>query len=344
MADLIEANYHLLSVLTRLGIEGAFGEQTIGELCERHHLHAPTFILICKVYSQKDFHPSEEDLRAGRPEDILRYLHQSHDYYLSSALVAISSNLENLIIICSPSQKQIIWEFFSGYKAELDKHFAYEEGEVIPYVKALLRGDRSLAFSIDKFEDNHSNIDASLSDLKSLILKSLPSYCDDTLRVRLLNYLFALQSDLKSHTRIEDEVLVPMVRLMENPSRGVALRVEGSSGVAGASVDGADTEGFGCAGAEGFGCAGAEATESAEGKGAAEVLSEREKEILISVAQGLLNKEIADRHNISINTVITHRKNITRKTGIKTVAGLTVYALLNNLLDITDIPLLHNGL
>lgn len=66
-------------------------------------------------------------------------------------------------------------------------------------------------------------------------------------------------------------------------------------------------------------------------------LSSREKEILTCVAKGLLNKEIADLHNISIHTVITHRKNITRKTGIKTVAGLTVYALLNNLIDMGSI-------
>lgn len=64
-----------------------------------------------------------------------------------------------------------------------------------------------------------------------------------------------------------------------------------------------------------------------------EELSSREKEILVCVARGMLNKEIADRFHISIHTVITHRKNITRKTGIKTVAGLTVYALLNNLID-----------
>lgn len=62
-------------------------------------------------------------------------------------------------------------------------------------------------------------------------------------------------------------------------------------------------------------------------------LSAREKDILICVAKGLINKEIADLYNISIHTVITHRRNITRKTGIKTVAGLTVYALLNNLID-----------
>ena len=68
-------------------------------------------------------------------------------------------------------------------------------------------------------------------------------------------------------------------------------------------------------------------------------LSAREKELLVCVAKGMLNKEIADACNLSIHTVITHRKNITRKTGIKTVAGLTVYALLNNLIDSSSIDL-----
>ena len=66
-------------------------------------------------------------------------------------------------------------------------------------------------------------------------------------------------------------------------------------------------------------------------------LSAREKEILVCVAKGMLNKEIADKLNLSIYTVITHRKNITRKTGIKTVAGLTVYALLNGLIDMGSV-------
>ena len=61
-------------------------------------------------------------------------------------------------------------------------------------------------------------------------------------------------------------------------------------------------------------------------------LSSRETEILAAVAQGLLNKEIAYKYNISIHTVITHRKNIVRKIGIKTIAGLTAYAILNNLI------------
>ncbi len=66
-------------------------------------------------------------------------------------------------------------------------------------------------------------------------------------------------------------------------------------------------------------------------------LSKRELDVLVAVAKGMMNKEIADQMNISIHTVISHRKNITRKTGIKSVSGLTVYALLNNLIDETEV-------
>lgn len=61
-------------------------------------------------------------------------------------------------------------------------------------------------------------------------------------------------------------------------------------------------------------------------------LSERETEVLVLLARGCSSKEIADKLNISVHTVNTHRKNITRKTGIKSVAGLAVYAMLHNLI------------
>ena len=62
-------------------------------------------------------------------------------------------------------------------------------------------------------------------------------------------------------------------------------------------------------------------------------LSEREKEVVQLVAQGKTNKEISDLLYISPHTVIAHRKNITAKLGIKTIAGLAVYAMLNGLID-----------
>lgn len=70
-----------------------------------------------------------------------------------------------------------------------------------------------------------------------------------------------------------------------------------------------------------------------DSQGDGEGLTKREVSVLVLVAEGFMNKEIADKLNVSVHTVISHRKNITRKTGIKSVAGLTIYAMVNNLID-----------
>ena len=67
------------------------------------------------------------------------------------------------------------------------------------------------------------------------------------------------------------------------------------------------------------------------------VLSAREVEVLALVAQGLLNKEIADRLNISLTTVITHRKNIVEKLGLRSVSALTIHAVMNCYVDLDKI-------
>ena len=302
LAELVEANYRLLGVLSRVGIDGSYGEKTVSEACLQHGLDPDTVILLCEVYSFPEFEPSAAQLHRSHVGDILRYLHQSHDYYLSRVLAMMEGAVSQLLEPCTAAQRKVVWEFFSGYKAELEKHFSFEEQEVIPYVQDLIIGRRRSGFSIDRFEENHSNIDEKLGDFKNLVMKSLPAVCDNDIRLDLLVRIYALQEDLKCHTYIEDHVLVPMVRLLENPQRLHERTHEQDE----------------------------EPEQRLE-------LSDREKEILVSVAQGLLNKEIADKHNISINTVITHRKNITRKTGIRTVPGLTVYAILNNLIDINSI-------
>ncbi len=67
------------------------------------------------------------------------------------------------------------------------------------------------------------------------------------------------------------------------------------------------------------------------------LLTDRETDVLKLVAFGKTNKEIASELFISIHTVISHRKNITEKLGIKSISGLTVYAILNKLIDTTII-------
>jgi len=66
-------------------------------------------------------------------------------------------------------------------------------------------------------------------------------------------------------------------------------------------------------------------------------LSEREKTIVSYVARGLTNKEIAENLFLSTHTVITHRRNITNKLGIKSASALTIYAIVNNIISIDDI-------
>ena len=153
-------------------------------------------------------------------------------------------------------------------------------------------------FASDDYGDNHSHVEEKLEDLKNLIMKYMPPECGQQDIYRALSCIFTLQEDLSRHILVEDGILVPIVNRRMHTSLESRFDVPGEKG---------------------------------------EELSAREKEILVCVAKGMLNKEIADAENISIHTVITHRKNITRKTGIKTVAGLTVYALLNNLIDINTI-------
>lgn len=303
MAALIESDCHLLPILSRLGMTSSFGEQTIEQTCDHYGIDAATFCLICNVYSSSGFKPSAWEIALAKPDDVVFYLHASHNYYLDSALTVLEPKLEELLKACTAKQSEAVRKFFSEYETELRSHFSFEEEKVFPYIKKLIGGGSSTDFNIDKFKDNHSNVDEKLGDLKSIIMKSLPDSCDGNLRLEILDLICHLQRDLARHTCVEEDVLIPLVRRMENPAlfrKTLAMEKE------------------------------KEADEREE-------LSDREKEILVCVARGMLNKEIADQNNISIHTVISHRKNITRKIGIKTVAGLTVYAILNGLIDVNTI-------
>ena len=67
------------------------------------------------------------------------------------------------------------------------------------------------------------------------------------------------------------------------------------------------------------------------------ILSDREIEVLSLIVQGYINKEIADQLNIGMTTVITHRKNIMDKLGVKSVSALTIYAVMHGYVDINKI-------
>ena len=220
LADLIELNYSLLIVLSRLGIGLGFGEDTVEEVCRNHGIDLNSFLLICGIYTYDDYIAPDGLLKTGNPADVVRYLHSSHSFYLEDELRKLEDSLEELVAPCDSTQKKVIYRFFSEYRKEVENHFAYEENTVFPYVDALLHGNSRGGYSIEQFEENHSNIDEKLNDLKNIVMKYLPPVCDTVLRTSVLYHIFFLEDDLDRHTLIENNVLVPMVnRLEENEKR-----------------------------------------------------------------------------------------------------------------------------
>ena len=215
MADLLDGNSALLGVLLRLGIGFGFGEDTVGEVCRKAGISPETFLLICNVYTLEGYVPSAEFMSKVNLGDIVKYLRMSHTYYMEEAMSSLEEDLSRMTEPCDESLKRIIKGFFAAYRDELSRHFQYEETTVFPYVEALLRHSSDNSFSIEQFEENHSNVDEKIGDLKNIVMKYMPASCDSMAVASALRRLFVLQSDLARHTWIEDNILVPAVERLE---------------------------------------------------------------------------------------------------------------------------------
>jgi regulator of cell morphogenesis and NO signaling len=109
----------------------------------------------------------------------------------------------------------MISQFFSEYKNEVVNHFAYEENTVFPYVRDLLKQNTSVNYHINQFEKNHSNIEDKLTDLINILIKYLPENDRNKERENVLFNIFLFAKDLNTHILIENKVLVPCVKLIE---------------------------------------------------------------------------------------------------------------------------------
>ena len=114
--------------------------------------------------------------------------------------------------------------------------------------------------------------------------------------------------EIALHAQVEDNIFIPAVRRLEQKSKQSDVTAKISNMI----------------------------SKNQEGT---EALGEREKDVIVALVQGMTNKEIADHLCIAVNTVITHRRNIARKLQIHSPAGLTIYAIVNNLVDISTVKL-----
>ncbi|NDV79077.1 LuxR C-terminal-related transcriptional regulator [Dysgonomonas sp. 511] len=136
---------------------------------------------------------------------------------------------------------------------------------------------------------------ALLTDLKSIIIKHISGSFNENMCYAVIFTIDSLQKDLEKHNRIREKVLQPMLdELSESGIEDLQELI---------------------------------AANRHTKKNKDHTLSQRELDVLRLVALGHINKEIADKLNISLNTVLSHRKNITAKLGIKTVSGLIFYCI-----------------
>lgn len=215
LADLLLANYKLLLVLNRFDIHLGFGEKSVEEVCSKQGIPLSLFLLVCNVYTFEDYLPKEDELQSFNIEHLIRYLQNSHIYYKVKCLPGIERQLNVMAKQSNSKPTQILQRFFVDYQKEVLNHFDYEESVAFPYANYLLKGNFTEAYSIRQFEQNHSNIEEKLNDLKNIIMKYLP----DTGFIEQLNSilfdLFELEDDFRKHTLIEDKILVPLVMQLE---------------------------------------------------------------------------------------------------------------------------------
>ena len=212
VVDLIDYDYNVLTVLSRFSLPLGFGDKTIGELCDEAGINSDSFLLIINFLLTGEI--NRIIMSRISPIDVARFLHNSHDYYLSYKLPHIRTNLSNALDSSHDDINPIIINFFDDYTGLVKKHFDYEETVVFPYIEALCEG-KPTDYSIDVFRRNHDDdVAEKLAELKNVILRyystSMPFKMYDALAD-----IYNCEEDLNSHAHIENNILIPLIDRIE---------------------------------------------------------------------------------------------------------------------------------
>lgn len=214
MCALVCQNHYMLFILSRFGIPMGFGESSIGEVCRKNRIDTPTFLAVANLflYGRTDQSSGKTDLD---PEAIVRYLHNSHEYFLDYRFPTLRDNLSEAIR--GKDQKDVsvaVMRFFDEYVAEVRKHMQYEEKKVFPYIRALVKGKADPDYHIDIFQKQHNQIESRLNELRDILLKYYTGKTGHAFNATLFN-IFTCAEDLRQHNVLEDVLLVPLIEKIE---------------------------------------------------------------------------------------------------------------------------------
>lgn len=213
MCDLVCDRYAVLQVMSRFGIALGFGDKTIAEVCEENRVDAATFLAVVNMLMGLGVGAdvsSEVSVRT-----LTDYLHNAHGYFLDFRLPAIRRKLIEAIDCSSSDVAFAILRFFDEYVAEVQRHMAYEEQTVFPYVESLLSGEKNTSYSMEIFRRQHDQVETKLRELKNIIIKYYPEKENNNLLNAVLFDIFNCEQDLATHCQVEDYMFVPAVAQIE---------------------------------------------------------------------------------------------------------------------------------
>ena len=216
LSDLITAHPSLLSLLSRLGISLGFGDRSIADVCEESGVDTAFFLLICNVYTLNNYVPSTAAILGTDMTGLVPYLEKSHKYYVEKRLPHIECHLDAIAQKLNARIGRVFISFFKEYKEDVETHFMHEERDVFPHIRGLMAGNRDATYSIGEFIDTHSDIEGKLDDLLNIVFKYLPPQVDDDNVLDVVDDILRLSEDLKKHTFIEEKIMVPLVKHLEN--------------------------------------------------------------------------------------------------------------------------------
>lgn len=215
MSELIEADYRLLLLLSRLGISLGFGEMSIEAVCKKYNLDAACFLFVANLQSNKLIYNYQSEFDHVSLESMLHYLKLSHCYFLKRRLPHFRLGLENAISGLEVNVQHIILRFFDDYSKEVDEHMEYENNTVFPYISSLLGLSTEDAYNITVFEEHHSDIEGKMSELSRILTKYIQGDAYNLTMTNALIDLHIIQEELDAHTFIEDQLIVPRVKKIE---------------------------------------------------------------------------------------------------------------------------------
>ena len=216
LSDLITAHPSLLTLLTRLGISLGFGDRSIADVCQDSGVDTDFFLLICNVYTFNNYVPSTATILGTDMMGLVPYLEKSHKYYVDKRLPHIELHLDAIAQKLNGRIGQVFISFFKEYKLEVEEHFKHEERVVFPHIRALMNSKKDTSYSIGEFLHTHSDIEGKLDDLLNIVFKYLPPEVDDDNVLDVVYDILRLSEDLKKHTFIEEKIMVPLVKHLEN--------------------------------------------------------------------------------------------------------------------------------